>query len=72
MSVTWGDSCLCILFQVMVSNPHALGFKANIIQYGNTFDGNFKYKLVCVCVGALDKNPSTPQAPFFVCLFVLC
>ncbi|GAB1301236.1 Cation channel sperm-associated auxiliary subunit delta [Apodemus speciosus] len=30
---------------VMVSNPHALGFKANIIQYGNTFDGNFKYKL---------------------------
>ncbi|XP_052049625.1 cation channel sperm-associated auxiliary subunit delta [Apodemus sylvaticus] len=30
---------------VMVSNPHALGFKARLNNYGNTFDGNFKYKL---------------------------
>lgn len=42
------DKCLCILFQVMVSNPHALGFKANFSEFGNTFDGNSKYKLVCV------------------------
>lgn len=30
---------------VMVSNPHALGFKANLNEFGNTFDGNSKYKL---------------------------
>ncbi|XP_034352880.1 cation channel sperm-associated auxiliary subunit delta isoform X2 [Arvicanthis niloticus] len=30
---------------VMVSNPHALGFKANFSEFGNTFDGNSKYKL---------------------------
>ncbi|XP_031202689.1 cation channel sperm-associated protein subunit delta isoform X3 [Mastomys coucha] len=30
---------------VMVSNPHALGFKANLNQFGHTFDGNSKYKL---------------------------
>lgn len=60
------DNCLCILFQVMVSNPHALGFKARLYHYGNTFDGNFKYKLVCVCVGGLDKNPSTHFCLFCV------
>lgn len=30
---------------VMVSNPHALGFKANLNQFGNMYDGNSKYKL---------------------------
>ncbi|XP_028620193.1 cation channel sperm-associated protein subunit delta [Grammomys surdaster] len=30
---------------VMVSNPHALGFKADLREFGNTFDGNSKYKL---------------------------
>ncbi|XP_021005375.1 cation channel sperm-associated protein subunit delta isoform X2 [Mus caroli] len=30
---------------VMVSNPHALGFKASLNEFGNTFDGNSKYKL---------------------------
>ncbi|XP_040593635.1 cation channel sperm-associated protein subunit delta isoform X2 [Mesocricetus auratus] len=30
---------------VMVSNPHSLGFEAHIIEFGNTFDGNYKYKL---------------------------
>ncbi|XP_032756660.1 cation channel sperm-associated protein subunit delta [Rattus rattus] len=30
---------------VMVSNPHALGFKANLTQFGNMYDGNSKYKL---------------------------
>lgn len=43
-----GSQCLLPLFQVMVSNPHALGFKANFNEFGNTFDGNSKYKLVCV------------------------
>ncbi|XP_063123785.1 cation channel sperm-associated auxiliary subunit delta isoform X11 [Rattus norvegicus] len=30
---------------VMVSNPHALGFKANLTQFGNMYDGNSKFKL---------------------------
>ncbi|XP_021074139.1 cation channel sperm-associated protein subunit delta [Mus pahari] len=30
---------------VMVSNPHALGFKASLNEFGNMFDGNSKYKL---------------------------
>ncbi|KAL1783841.1 cation channel sperm-associated protein subunit delta [Sigmodon hispidus] len=30
---------------VMVSNPHSLGFEAKIIEFGNTFDGNYKYKV---------------------------
>ncbi|XP_028719180.2 cation channel sperm-associated protein subunit delta isoform X2 [Peromyscus leucopus] len=30
---------------VMVSNPHSLGLEAHIIEFGNTFDGNYKYKL---------------------------
>ncbi|XP_051028699.1 cation channel sperm-associated auxiliary subunit delta, partial [Acomys russatus] len=30
---------------VMISNPHALGFEASISEFGNTFDGNYKYKL---------------------------
>ncbi|CAH6779461.1 cation channel sperm-associated auxiliary subunit delta [Phodopus roborovskii] len=30
---------------VMVSNPHSLGFEAHIVEFGNTFDGNYKYKL---------------------------
>ncbi|OBS74685.1 hypothetical protein A6R68_14763 [Neotoma lepida] len=30
---------------VMVSNPHSLGLEARIIEFGNTFDGNYKYKL---------------------------
>uniref|UniRef100_A0A8C2LUL4 Cation channel sperm-associated auxiliary subunit delta n=1 Tax=Cricetulus griseus TaxID=10029 RepID=A0A8C2LUL4_CRIGR len=30
---------------VMVSNPHSLGFEAHITEFGNTFDGNYKYKL---------------------------
>ncbi|EGV93729.1 Transmembrane protein 146, partial [Cricetulus griseus] len=34
---------------VMVSNPHSLGFEAHITEFGNTFDGNYKYKL-CVCL----------------------
>ncbi|XP_055473738.1 cation channel sperm-associated auxiliary subunit delta isoform X1 [Psammomys obesus] len=30
---------------VMVSNPHSLGFEASISEFGNTFDGSYKYKL---------------------------
>ncbi|XP_052602810.1 cation channel sperm-associated auxiliary subunit delta isoform X2 [Peromyscus californicus insignis] len=30
---------------VMVSNPHSMGLEAQIHEFGNTFDGNYKYKL---------------------------
>lgn len=54
----------------MVSNPYALGFKADLREFGHTFDGNSKYKLVsaCVCVRGLDQNPSTLQASVLFCV----
>lgn len=52
----------------MVSNPHSLGFEAHITEFGNTFDGNYKYKLVCVCgrVRGLYQDPITLFVLFYV------
>ncbi|ERE72790.1 transmembrane protein [Cricetulus griseus] len=58
---------------VMVSNPHSLGFEAHITEFGNTFDGNYKYKLPrLICPEKLNssnsitgasRTPISPPAP---------
>uniref|UniRef100_A0A2K6B059 Cation channel sperm-associated auxiliary subunit delta n=1 Tax=Macaca nemestrina TaxID=9545 RepID=A0A2K6B059_MACNE len=44
---------LCSHSQVMVSNPHSLGFQATFYESGYTSDGNTKYKLVSSTMSTL-------------------